>query len=132
MPTSTCGAATRRGSTTCRSCVWARSRTSDLLHRDRPVGIARGVHRLPRRACRRVPAAQRRGAVLLPAGAAYGHVREPPICYIVIDRWESPEAYTAFLAEHADEYLRRSDEARFYYLQELRMGTFENLRSATS
>jgi heme-degrading monooxygenase HmoA len=52
---------------------------------------------------------------------------EEPDRYIVIDRWESPEAYTTFLAKHADEYLRRSDEARFYYLQELRMGTFENL-----
>ncbi len=52
---------------------------------------------------------------------------EEPDRYIVIDRWESPEAYSAFLAEHADEYLRRSDEARFYYLQELRMGTFENI-----
>jgi heme-degrading monooxygenase HmoA len=52
---------------------------------------------------------------------------EEPDRYIVIDRWESPETYSAFLAEHADEYLRRSDDARFYYLQELRMGTFENI-----
>ncbi len=47
--------------------------------------------------------------------------------YIVIDRWESAEAYTAFLNEYRDEYLRRSDESRFYYVQELRLGTFENI-----
>ena len=47
--------------------------------------------------------------------------------YIVIDRWESAEAYTAFLSEYRDEYLRRSDESRFYYVQELRLGTFENI-----
>ena len=50
-----------------------------------------------------------------------------PDRYLVIDRWESAEAYNAFLAEHQDEYLRRSDEARFHYLQELRFGTFENV-----
>ena len=49
--------------------------------------------------------------------------------YLVIDRWESADAYNAFLAAHADEYLRRSDEASFFYLQELRMGTFENIWS---
>jgi heme-degrading monooxygenase HmoA len=47
--------------------------------------------------------------------------------YLVIDRWESAEAYNAFLAEHGPEYLRRSDEAQFYYVHELRMGTFENI-----
>jgi heme-degrading monooxygenase HmoA len=47
--------------------------------------------------------------------------------YIVIDRWESPDAYNAFLTEHQDEYLRRSDESSLYYLQELRLGTFENI-----
>jgi heme-degrading monooxygenase HmoA len=52
---------------------------------------------------------------------------EEPDRYVVIDRWESPEAYNAFLAEHSGEYLRRGDEARFSYLQELRMGTFENI-----
>ncbi len=52
---------------------------------------------------------------------------DEPDRYIVIDRWESAEAYNAFLSEHGDEYLRRSEEALFYYVQELRMGTFENL-----
>jgi heme-degrading monooxygenase HmoA len=50
--------------------------------------------------------------------------------FLVIDRWESIEAYNAFLAEHQDEYLRRSDETRFYYVQELRFGTFENVWDA--
>ena len=45
----------------------------------------------------------------------------------MIDRWESAEAYNAFLAEHQAEYLRRSDESRFHYLQELRFGTFQNV-----
>ena len=34
---------------------------------------------------------------------------------------------TRFVAEHQAEYLRRSDESRFYYLQELRFGAFENV-----
>jgi heme-degrading monooxygenase HmoA len=52
--------------------------------------------------------------------------------YLVIDRWDSAEAYNAFLAAHADEYLRRSDDARLYYLHELRMGTFETGREKVS
>jgi hypothetical protein len=47
----------------------------------------------------------------------------------VIDRWESIDAYNAFLAEHQAEYLRRADESRFHFLQELRFGTFENVWS---
>jgi heme-degrading monooxygenase HmoA len=54
---------------------------------------------------------------------------EEPDRYLVIDRWESIEAYTAFLAEHQDEYLRRADESRFHYVQELRFGTYENVWS---
>jgi heme-degrading monooxygenase HmoA len=49
--------------------------------------------------------------------------------YLVIDRWDSADDYNAFLVAHGDEYLRRSDEARFYYVHELRMGTFENVWS---
>ena len=52
---------------------------------------------------------------------------DEPERYLVIDRWESADAYNAFLVEHQAEYLRRSDEARFYYIQELRFGTFENV-----
>ena len=52
---------------------------------------------------------------------------EEPERYLVIDRWASAEAYNAFLSEHQAEYLRRSDEARVYYEQELRFGTFENV-----
>ena len=55
------------------------------------------------------------------------HDVEEPDRYLVIDRWESADAYNAFLAAHQAEYLRRSDEARFNYSQELRFGTFENI-----
>jgi heme-degrading monooxygenase HmoA len=55
------------------------------------------------------------------------HDVDEPERYLVIDRWESAEAYNAFLAEHQAEYLRRADEARFHYVQELRFGTFENV-----
>jgi heme-degrading monooxygenase HmoA len=52
---------------------------------------------------------------------------EEPERFLVIDRWESAEAYNAFLAANNDEYLRRADEARLHYVQELRFGTFENV-----
>ena len=52
---------------------------------------------------------------------------EEPDRYIVIDRWESIDAYNAFISENQQEYLERSDESRMYYLQELRFGTFENV-----
>ena len=45
----------------------------------------------------------------------------------MIDRWESADAYNAFLAARGDEYLRRADETRLLYIQELRFGTFENV-----
>jgi len=45
----------------------------------------------------------------------------------VIDRWDSADAYNAFAAEHRDEYMRRVDDTRFFYVQELRFGTFENV-----
>ena len=35
--------------------------------------------------------------------------------------------WAQFFPIHGDEYLRRSDETRISYLQELRMGTFENI-----
>jgi heme-degrading monooxygenase HmoA len=52
---------------------------------------------------------------------------EHPGRYLVVDRWESAEAYNAFASEHRDEYMRRVDDTRFYYEQELRLGTFENV-----
>jgi heme-degrading monooxygenase HmoA len=52
---------------------------------------------------------------------------EEPGRYLVIDRWESAEAYNAFLLAFQGEYMRRADEARLHYLQELRFGTFENV-----
>jgi heme-degrading monooxygenase HmoA len=57
------------------------------------------------------------------------HDVEEPDRYLVIDRWESIEAYNAFLAGNQDEYMRRTDESRFHYVQELRFGTFENVWS---
>ena len=54
---------------------------------------------------------------------------DEPDRYLVIDRWESIEAYNTFLAENQADYVRRSDESRFHYLQELRFGTFENVWS---
>jgi heme-degrading monooxygenase HmoA len=52
---------------------------------------------------------------------------EHPTRYLVIDRWDSAEAYNAFTQENREEYMRRVDDTRFYYDQELRLGTFENV-----
>jgi heme-degrading monooxygenase HmoA len=52
---------------------------------------------------------------------------EAPGRYLVIDRWESADAYNAFVAERREEYMRRVDDTRFMYDQELRFGTFENV-----
>jgi len=52
---------------------------------------------------------------------------EVPGRYLVIDRWDSREAYQRFVDEHRDEYMRRVDETAFHYDHELRLGTFENV-----
>ena len=52
---------------------------------------------------------------------------ELPDRYLVVDRWESREAYNAFVAEHRDEYMRRVDETRLHHDRELRIGTFESV-----
>jgi heme-degrading monooxygenase HmoA len=52
---------------------------------------------------------------------------ESPGRYVVVDRWESREAYNDFAAANRDEYMRRVDETAFHYAQELRLGTFENV-----
>ena len=52
---------------------------------------------------------------------------EAPGRYLVVDRWESADAYNAFASEQRDEYMRRVDDTRFYYEQELRLGTFESV-----
>ena len=52
---------------------------------------------------------------------------EAPGRYLVIDRWESAEAYNAFVTERREDYMRRVDETGFLYDQELRFGTFENV-----
>jgi heme-degrading monooxygenase HmoA len=54
---------------------------------------------------------------------------EAPGRYLVVDRWESAEAYNAFIAEHREEYMERVDATRFHYDSELRFGTFETLWS---
>ena len=52
---------------------------------------------------------------------------ESPGRYLVVDRWESAEAYNAFVNEHRDEYMHRVDDTHFHYSSELRFGTFENV-----
>ncbi|HST17103.1 MAG TPA: antibiotic biosynthesis monooxygenase [Gaiellaceae bacterium] len=47
--------------------------------------------------------------------------------YVVVDRWESREAYNHFVEDNRDEYMRRVDETAYLYRQELRLGTFENV-----
>ena len=56
---------------------------------------------------------------------------ELPSRFLVIDRWESADAYNDFAAAHREEYMRRVDETRFHYEQELRFGTFENVWPTT-
>jgi heme-degrading monooxygenase HmoA len=56
---------------------------------------------------------------------------EAPGRYLVVDRWETAEAYNAFAAAHREEYVRRVDDTRFLFDQELRFGTFENVWSTS-
>ena len=60
------------------------------------------------------------------------HDVEIPTRYLVVDRWESADDYNAFAAARREEYMRRVDDTRLYYEQELRFGTFENVWPATS
>jgi heme-degrading monooxygenase HmoA len=53
--------------------------------------------------------------------------REQPGRYLVLDRWESAEAYNAFVEANRDEYMARVDDTRVHYEQELRLGTFQNV-----
>jgi heme-degrading monooxygenase HmoA len=59
------------------------------------------------------------------------HDVETPSRYLVVDRWESPDAYNTFVADHRDEYMGRVDDTRFLYESELRFGTFENVWKST-
>jgi heme-degrading monooxygenase HmoA len=52
---------------------------------------------------------------------------ENPGRYLVIDRWESREDFERFASEHQAEYLRRVEEARVYFVQELQLGVYENV-----
>ncbi len=54
---------------------------------------------------------------------------EMPGRYLVIDRWESADAYNAFVAERREEYMERVDATRFHYDSELRFGSFESVWS---
>jgi heme-degrading monooxygenase HmoA len=54
---------------------------------------------------------------------------ENPGRYLVIDRWESREAFERFSQEHQAEYFRRSEDAGVHYLQELRLGVYESVAS---
>jgi heme-degrading monooxygenase HmoA len=60
-------------------------------------------------------------------GTEFLHDVEAPGRYLVIDRWESADAYNAFVAERREEYMERVDATRFLYDSELRFGTFETL-----
>ena len=52
---------------------------------------------------------------------------ESPSRYLVVDRWESADAYNTFVGEHREEYMERVDATRFHYDSELRLGTFETV-----
>jgi heme-degrading monooxygenase HmoA len=52
---------------------------------------------------------------------------ETPGRYVVIDRWESADAYNDFAGANREEYMRRVDDTRFHYDQELRLGTFQGV-----
>ena len=52
---------------------------------------------------------------------------ETPGRYVVVDRWDSADAYNEFVATNRTEYMARVDDTRVYYEQELRLGTFENV-----
>jgi heme-degrading monooxygenase HmoA len=54
---------------------------------------------------------------------------EVPSRYLVIDRWESAQAYNDFATVHREDYMRRVDDTRFHYEHELRFGSFENVWS---
>jgi heme-degrading monooxygenase HmoA len=55
---------------------------------------------------------------------------ETPGRYVVVDRWDSADAYNAFVAGHREDYMRRVDDTRFHYEQELRLETFESVWTA--
>ena len=52
---------------------------------------------------------------------------EIPGRYLVIDRWDSGEAYNTFVEQNREEYMRRVDETAFHHIHELRFGTFETI-----
>jgi heme-degrading monooxygenase HmoA len=51
--------------------------------------------------------------------------------FLVIDRWESAEAYDGFLDANREEYERRSRDAVSLYRSETRIGAFQRIDSGT-
>src|SRR3954465_12804932 len=51
--------------------------------------------------------------------------------FLVVDRWESAEAYDGFLEANREEYERRSREAVSLYRSETLIGSFERVDSGT-
>jgi heme-degrading monooxygenase HmoA len=51
--------------------------------------------------------------------------------FLVIDRWESAEAYDGFLDANREEYERRSRDAVSLYRSETLIGSFERVDSGT-
>ena len=71
------------------------------------------------------------GAVLPHAAAAIVGTEllrdvEIPARYLVVDRWESREAYNDFVGRNRDEYMRRVDETAFLR-RGAAVGTFESV-----
>ena len=58
---------------------------------------------------------------------SFSGIVEIPHRYLVVDRWESREAYNEFVSANREEYMRRVDESAFHYEHELRLGTFESV-----
>ena len=52
---------------------------------------------------------------------------EIPGRYLLVDRWESRDAYNDFVAANREEYMRRVDDTAFHHASELRLGTFESV-----
>jgi heme-degrading monooxygenase HmoA len=46
--------------------------------------------------------------------------------YLLVDRWESAEAYDSFLAANAEEYRRRSEAGERLYRSETPLGRYES------
>ena len=90
--------------------------------RAQPVGSGAGVERRSKLQIRLALTGVLLGTMPSPAAAQKKEQKEPPKLpdnvellrdveipsrYLIIDRWESAEAYNAFASEHRDEYMSR-------------------------